>query len=107
MNSVELSRRFSIDYGRKVRKIDEQLEPLGWYVERKQIENSKIYLYTLKQEDRPEWFVDVEVRLANGDVSVQHVRVRADTEGLARNKAQHKAQRVRILSSEMRPALTK
>ncbi len=87
--------RIALDYGRRLR----DLRSFGHQISRERIDGG-FNLYTLGGKKEPRWLVRVRVTLVDGSVSVQEVLVRGSNVGLAKNRAQHLATRVKILSSK-------
>jgi hypothetical protein len=86
--------RIALDYGRRIRDLRKQ----NHIIQRERMVDG-LNFYTLLMQPEPEWRVDVEVQLADGRIFIQTISIRADNVGTARNRAQHKATKVKILEA--------
>jgi hypothetical protein len=87
------------DYSRCVRAIREK----GRVVHCTRVKENKaggLTLYTLMPVGfrDPEWDVEIKLSSADGYVSIQKIVVEAESEGVAKNRAQHLAAKTKILS---------
>jgi hypothetical protein len=87
----------SLDYGRCIRK----LRQAGYNIWGRRLRGG-LFRYTLKAHTDPVWLVKARVTLADGRTFVQWVAVNACDEGTARNRAQHKVTKVKILKSKLK-----